>query len=272
MPSPFPGMDPFLESPEYFPDLHDSLVYNMQELLQPRLPAGYFAKKARRVWLEHVERPVGPDVYVVHHRHSEHGPGAGVEIATLAETGPVVVVAEPPPLIEIREPYLEIYTGRGQTKRLVTSIEVLSPANKSSAGQGRGLYLQEQQEVLAAEVHLIEIDLLRGGQHTTAVPRDRAIEQTGAFDYHVSLHCFSEPNRFYVYPIRLQERLPVIAVPLLPGDPTVTVDLQTAFDRSYNAGPFRREIDYRNETPEPSLSPEQQAWVRQVLDPAAGTN
>ncbi|HUG91566.1 MAG TPA: DUF4058 family protein [Planctomycetaceae bacterium] len=64
MPSPFPGMDPFLESPEYFPDLHDSLVYVIQETIQPLLPSPYFAKKARRGWLEHVERPIGPDVYV----------------------------------------------------------------------------------------------------------------------------------------------------------------------------------------------------------------
>jgi hypothetical protein len=102
MPSPFPGMDPFLEGPDYFPDLHDSLINYLQELVQPRLPQPYFAKKGRRIWLEHVERPVGPDLYVVHRRASPaRDPEGGVAIATIAETGAVVITSEPPPLVEM---------------------------------------------------------------------------------------------------------------------------------------------------------------------------
>jgi hypothetical protein len=129
-------MDPFLESPEYFPDLHFSVITFSQQLLQSRLPPPYFAKKGQRVWLEHVRRPVEPDVYVARGiRHAADDSGGGTPAVTIAETGAVAVIAEPDPVIEIREPYLEIYTGRGEQKRLVTTIEVLSPTNKSSAGQ-----------------------------------------------------------------------------------------------------------------------------------------
>lgn len=60
---------------------------------------------------------------------------------------------------------------------------------------------------------------------------------------------------------------PEIAVPLLPGDPTITVDLQAGFDRSCDSGPFRREVHYREEMPDPPLSPEQLAWARGRIEP-----
>lgn len=265
MPSPFPGMDPYLESPEYFPDLHDSLVTYLQETLQPRLPEPYFAKKAKRVWLEHAGRFIGPDVYVSRGAsRTETSPE--VPIATIAETGPVAVAAEPVPMIEVEEPYLEIYTRRDGEKRLVATIEVLSPSNKSPSSEGRGLYLKKQLEILRSPVHLIEIDLLRGGEHTTAVSRERMLEKTGPIDYHVSLHCSNEPEKFYIYPIRLPDRLPEIAIPLLPEDPAITVDLQAVFNRSYDTGPFRREVDYAHETPDPPLSAEQMRWVAEMPD------
>jgi hypothetical protein len=259
-------MDPFLESTGYFPDLHYSLITFAQQSLQTRLPSQYFAKKAQRVWLEHAQRCVEPDVFVARGAGRTVGDeSGGIAVATLAETGAVAVAAEPDPVIEFREPYLEIYTDRGEKKRVVTSIEILSPTNKTSAGQGRGLYLQKQQELLMRDVHLMEIDLLRAGTHTSAVPHDALVEKVGHFDYHACLRCFHDPKRYYVWPIRLENRLPEILVPLLPDDPMIPLDLQAIFDRSYDAGPFQREIDYQNETPDPPLTPEQQAWVRQRL-------
>ena len=34
MPSPFPGMDPYLESREVFPDFHDSFIFCLREAIQ----------------------------------------------------------------------------------------------------------------------------------------------------------------------------------------------------------------------------------------------
>jgi hypothetical protein len=131
--------------------------------------------------------------------------------------------------------------------------------------EGHTLYLQKQREVLASKVNLVEIDLLRGGQHTTAVRFEDALAKAGPFDYHGCVRAFEEPNDFVIYPISLGERLPVLAVPLLPGDGSVSIDLQTLLDRCYDTGLYQRRVRYAERTPSPPLRPEQTAWVEQVL-------
>jgi len=81
---------------------------------------------------------------------------------------------------EVREPFLQIFS-RLEGERLVTTVEVLSPSNKTPGSPGRDLYLRKQREVLGSQTNLVEIDLLRGGEHTTAVPFDLAQERAGAF-------------------------------------------------------------------------------------------
>ncbi len=267
MPSPFPGMDPFLEHADRFPGFHDRFITYLSELLQPKLPEPYYADGGRRAWIEVSERYIGPDVQVIRPGREPEAPegrksAAGVAIAPQPSTRPIVVHV---PHDERREPFLEIYAGRGTGRRLVTTIEVLSPSNKARGEQGRDLYLRKQREVLQGKVHLVEIDLLRAGEHTTAVPSDRLAAKAGSFDYHVCIHRFDDFEDYFVYPIRLEERLPEIAIPLLPGDPSVPIDLQDVLDRTYDTGPYRREIRYEEDAPIPPLSPEQIAWARAVL-------
>ncbi len=267
MPAPFPGMDPYLEHPEIYPDFHDSIITYLREALQASLPEPYFAALGRRVWIEISRRSIGPDVEVRQIggpsvRRTEPSGAAGVAVADPAVARPVVVrVAHD----EFREPFIEIYVRNDQGKRLVASIEILSLTNKTPGAHGRDLYKRKQQEILASQVHLVEIDLLRGGQHTTAVPLERALAECGSFDYHVSAHCFDDLETFYVYPIRLEDRLPPIAIPLLPGDPSVMLDLQSVFDRCYDAGPYSREIRYGADSVIPPLRPDQAAWAEQVV-------
>jgi hypothetical protein len=166
---------------------------------------------------------------------------------------------------ETRETFLEIYVRRDDEERLVASIEILSPSNKTLGAEGSDLYRTKQRELLLAKTHLVEIDLLRGGRHTTAVPLERALEKTGPFDYHVCIHQFDRWEDYFVYPVKLPQRLPEIAIPLLPGDGAVTVDLQAAFDRAYDGGPYRRRVKYTERPPVPPLRPDQLEWVNQVL-------
>jgi hypothetical protein len=166
---------------------------------------------------------------------------------------------------ELREPFIEIYTRSSEGKRLVTAIEILSLANKTPGEQGRDLYKRKQKEILASQVHLVEIDLLRGGEHTTAVPLESAVDACGPFDYHVSVHCFDELGTFLVYPIQLENCLPPVAIPLLPDDPAVTVDLQSVFNRCYEAGPYVREILYGEDVIIPPLAPQHVAWASRVV-------
>jgi hypothetical protein len=143
----------------------------------------------------------------------------------------------------------------------------LNPANKTLGSPGREKYLAKQRETLAGQTHLVEIDLLRGGAHTTAVPRNIAVEKAGTFDYHVCVHRFNRPNEFLVYPIQLADRLPGIVIPLLPDDPEVSLSLHAVFERAYNAGPYRRALSYADDSIIPPLEAAQVDWVKSRLNP-----
>ncbi|MEX2175763.1 MAG: DUF4058 family protein [Pirellulaceae bacterium] len=264
MPSPFPGMDPYLEHPNVFPNLHDKLIVYMEEFIQPQLPEPYYAKGSQRVWLEFVEGSRVPDVSVLRTSHPTGRPpidDGGVAVAEM----PIRITAPYAAWDEFRETFLEIYSKGEGEPRLVTAIEVLSPINKSPGQQARAAYREKQGEMLGAEVHLVEIDLLRAGTHTTAVPLKDIVLRCGPVDYHVCVHCFDQPDDFFVYPIQLADKLPKVSIPLLPGDRPVEVDLQAIFERCYERGPYRREVNYSKDPPPPALAPERLAWVKGVL-------
>lgn len=265
MPSPFPGMDPYLENPEIFPDFHDSFITYLRETLQSNLPAPYYAALGRRVWIATSRRSIGPDVHVL--RKGEERQVSPLGASTLAVAGQrvsrrvaVKVVSD-----EYREPFVEIYSSIEGARRLVTSIEVLSLSNKTSGEHGRELYLRKQKELLGSQANLVEIDLLRGGEHATAVPIQAARDECGDFDYHVCVHAYDEPEIFQVYPMRMEEPLATLEVPVLPEHPPVLLDLQAVFARCYDAGPYAREIEYGGVAVVPPLPPEQLAWTRGLL-------
>lgn len=270
MPSPFPGMDPYLEHPEVFPDLHDSLTIYLREYLQPRLPEPYFAGIGSRVWVEISQRYIEPDVNVLRPRNgnaTNPSSGGGVAVAARPRSEPVVVTV---PHDEHRETFVEIHARQDKHDRLVTCIEILSLANKTPGEHGRELYLRKQKEILDSKTNLVEIDLLRGGEHTTAVPLDLAQAQAGRFDYHVCIHRFDTWMDYLVYPVRLADPLPEISVPLLPGDPAVAVDLQAVFERCWDNGPYQRWIRHAERALVPSLTPEQQEYAQERLKAASG--
>jgi hypothetical protein len=112
---------------------------------------------------------------------------------------------------------------------------------------------------------LLEIDLLRMGSHTTAVPQSDFLKRFGPIDYHICAHYFDQPDDFFIYPIQLPNKLPKVTIPLLPGDRPVEIELQPLLDQCYDRGPYRREINYSKDPPSPALSPERLAWVKSVL-------
>lgn len=257
MPSPFPGMDPWLERPGLFPDLHDVLISYLRDNLGGALPDGYAARGANLVWVEDDQRRK-PDVGIF----GDTPPEAGDASAGIySELGMVAVLEEP-----IAEPwtetYLEILDVEGE--RLVTALEILSISNKTGSDRGRGAYLQKRAEFRRAGVNLVEIDLLRGGLHTTAIPKSD-LARMGRYDYHVCITVVGESPRHEVKPFRLSDSLPRIAVPLDPGVPPVVVDLQPLLDRAYDLGRYQRSARYASVVPTPPLTPEQQAWAEGIL-------
>ncbi len=141
-------------------------------------------------------------------------------------------------------------------RRLVTAIEVLSPTNKR--GVGRGEYLKKRRRILRSEAHLVEIDLLRAGRR---IPMERALPPAPYYVYvgRQELRPVTD-----VWPIRLDQPLPSIPIPLLAGDEDVMLDLQPALTAVYDLSDYGLEIDY-SRPPEGSLAPEQSAWVDQHL-------
>ena len=265
MPSPFPGMDPFLEHPEYFPDFHNSLIFCLKSALNAVLPDSYYAIGATRVWMEASERRSEPDVNVLERSRTA---------APLMEDGGIAVAEVPgvslltvhAPLAEdeIEEEFLEIRSTHGD-RRLITSIEVLSASNKSSGSNGRTEYLRKQREMRNGRINLVEIDLLRGGLHATAVPLRRLREQAGVFDYLVCIYQHCRREDFFVAPILLENRLPAIAIPLIPELSPVLIDLQSVFDRAYDAVNYGKFVDYDRREFQPPLSAEKLNWIAKIL-------
>jgi hypothetical protein len=146
MPSLFPGMDPWLEDPAIFPDLHHHFIAKLGDAINDELPAPYYAAVANRVWVDLSLWHIEPDVDVLYPLKSPKKSGA-------ARKGhrPAVVAAEPlviaaPGLIEndeTEEWFLEIFARPGN-EQLVTSIELLSLSNKAQGSHGRELYLKKQ--------------------------------------------------------------------------------------------------------------------------------
>ena len=169
------------------------------------------------------------------------------------------------PVVDDREIWLEIRAGVDGREQVVASIEILSLTNKTPGRRSRDMYLQKQREILNSPTHLVEIDLLRAGRHTVTVPRDRIIALVGSFDYVATVHRFDRIEDFEVYPMRLEDRLPEIAFPLLPGDTDVVVDLQAVFDHCYDTGPYRRSVRYKEDAIVPPLNAERMEWARKIV-------
>jgi len=258
MPSPFPGMDPYLEDPPVWQVFHPVWIAALNATLNARLPRRYVATIGERVYVEESERDVYGDVNLFS-RPEAAPPPRPRDSAAQAGTPPVIVVDEP---LRVRETFIEIRAVRPR-HRLVGVIEVLSPTNKY-AGPGRELYLSKQREVLASSAHLIEMDLLRRGPHTVAAPAYRVRAHYGPYDYLISLHRAGLERRYETWPFRLQQPFPVVGVPLEENEPDVVVDLGAVFTRAYDEGAYDRQLDYTAEPSDP-LAPADAAWADALL-------
>jgi hypothetical protein len=124
------------------------------------------------------------------------------------------------------------------------------------------LYSKKQDELAAAGVNLVEVDLLRAGPHVLRVPQS-LVDAVKPWDYLVSV--WRSPGTDYeVYPTSLRERLPRIRVPLRTGDADATLDLQAAFTHAYETGPYPDRVDYAGE-PTPPLTDEDRKWSRELI-------
>lgn len=254
MASPFPGMDPYIERPAIWPDFHDRLISAIVGKLQPLLRPRFAALTQDRLYLVESDRPVYPDVAVVEAPHSNWRDSGGT--AVLEVDAPAVFDFDDE---EIREPFIEIVEP--SSGRIVTTIEVISPTNKDRS-EGQDAYEAKREEYWDGGANIVEIDLLRSGTPIVKVPR-RKLEQLRPWDYVISVSR-RRPGRHEVYAFPMERKLPRVAIPLLRDVPDVTLDLQTAFDRCWDEGPYPGMSRY-DESPPGEMSPERINWCQQRL-------
>jgi hypothetical protein len=219
MTSPFPGMDPYLESPDLGPDVHLTLIIAMRAVLNASMPPGYAASADRSVWIHEPEasqrtRTIRPDVDIVKEQET-----ASLATATVIAAPCTVVL---PAVRHEGSKYVKIVDSR--SKHLVTVIELLSPANKRP-GLDREAYLNKRIDYLAAGVNVVEIDLLRGGQR---LPIEGDLPPHS--DYYALVCRARQMPTADIWPFGVRDPLPEIPIPLLPADGEVPLHLRTRLE------------------------------------------
>jgi hypothetical protein len=256
MKSPFPGMDPYLE--RYWGDIHTSFIVYARNQLNEQLPDDLQARVEESLAVEiddRMSRTLYPDVQVVEQPSEFSTAGPSTAVAAVAE--PCVLWLEDEPRTERHVEIVDVSDGG----RVVTAIEVLSPANKVGV-DGRAAYLRKQREYLEAGVNLVEVDLLREGEFVLAAP-ERRIPSAYRTPYLVCVRRGTTPDRAEVYRVPLRMPLPNIPIPLRPPDEDAVLQLQPLIDACYRDGRYHR-ISYHGE-PVPRLGEDDARWTDELL-------
>lgn len=261
MKSPFPGMDPYLES--RWSDVHATLIGFVKEALQPLLPKDLRARSEEQVLLESVEgeleKTYRSDVAVVKSPHGEQGAVVVIEDAAVA--APWVVRRDAGPGVDRFVQIVDIANGN----RVVTAVEILRPWNKGS-GRSNKEYLKKLDDYERGAVSVVEIDLLRSPARSRLQVAEEDLPPEKRSPYVVCVRRGWDPLLWEVYPISLRQRLPRIPIPLRRGERDVALEFQPLIERVYVAG-GHDDIDYRR-SPTPRLDEPDETWADQLLKQA----
>lgn len=256
MNSPFPGMNPFLESPKFFHDFHQSFVIHLRDEVGAHLSDEYFAKLDERIYIQ--EAPTErrtflgqPDVGIFDSEAARRV--ASSRGAALLNPPPLELELILPALEEERDAFIEIRTKDDQ--KLITVIEVLSPTNKNP-GNDRDQYEYKRQRLLAGLVHLVEIDLLRRG------PR-LPVRQMPACDYCIYVSQAERHPLVSVWPFQVTDPFPPLFIPLRSGDPPLKIDLGALFQHVFARANYAK-IIYKVPI-DPPLNDELTRWANERI-------
>ena len=251
MPSPFPGMNPWLEQDSLWHDFHQRMLTAMSDAIAREIAPRYYVALEEHVYIHEPPEPVArflgrPDLAIV--RTSGTSPAASSAVMEAP-----VYTALPEPIDVVRESFIEIRDTENQY--LVTVLELLSPSNKN-AGYDRDAYIAKRRQYLLSDVNFIEIDLLRGG------PR-MPIEELTPCDYYVLVKRATDRTRAGIWPIRLRDAIPPIPIPLRSPDPDARLDLQAVLHAVYDHAAYRHRI-YRG-MPKPKLLSDDAQWTEGMV-------
>ena len=251
MASPFPGMNPYLEQEDVWHDFHERFIPAAAGTIDSQVGTDYIVKIDEHVYIH--ELPDGrdhllgrADSFVARQPRAEPDRSAAGVLAAPAMVTLPMVDRESQSIIEIRD---------RRNREVVTVIEVLSPSNKS-VGPDREQYLGKRGQLLASHASFVEIDLLRAG------PRMPMMDLPDC-DYCVMVSRVQHRPRADLWPIHIRERLPVIPIPLRPGEPEPQLDLQATLNRVYDEAGYHKYI--YDDSANPPLSDNDRQWATSVV-------
>lgn len=239
MPSPFPGMDPYLERPGLWHDVHFSLIIALRDALAPAVGPKYYIAVEEQVYF------IKPE-----------------DRLFVGETD-VGIVGEPERTVElpmpeyVRQVYLEVREPPGD--EVITALEILSHVNKRS-GLERRKYEAKRLNVLGSFTNLVEIDLLRAHRPMEMRPVDGG----GPSDYRILVSRAEQRPHAALFVFSVRDPFPVFPLPLRPGEPEPPVDLKALLEGIYERASYGRRVDYRK-PPKPHLSAAEAEWADVLL-------
>jgi hypothetical protein len=251
VPPPFPGMDPYLEHPAFWPGVHNGLIAALQLSLAPQLRPRYYVAIEERLYITEPDQRVfvgRPDLAVIGQ------PAAEIALKPTPSASSVLTVQVPVP-DEVRETYLEVRETRAD--HVLTVLEILSPTNKRP-GRGRRLYEDKRMEVLASRTHLVEIDFIRAGEPMPIIGNGRA----SAYRILVSRGDCRPNATLYAFAVR--QPIPPFSLPLKPTDREPNVFLGQILHDLYDRASYDLRLDYKGD-PDPPLPPVEAAWADELL-------
>jgi hypothetical protein len=249
-------MDPYLENPNIWEDFHTSLATEIRDQLAQHIRPRYIAALASNVTYDEVmieeRRLAKPDVSIF-------------QVAPTPLQGEAVAIA-PTPLIgqaplEIPIKLYTVELREVETGRLVTAIEILSPVNKRPGHEAYETYRRKRRDLIRAGVHLLEIDLLRGGQW---LPLLTSLPDSPYFVFLTR----EGRTRVEIWPLSWRDPFPILPAPLLEPDPEAPLDLGQAIQNIYDRAAYELRIDYRQLPPKPVLTSEELDWLETHLKAA----
>lgn len=249
-------MDPYLEP--HWLDVHTALIGEARRFLNRSLPAGLVARAEERLAIESAEDYVAhvrPDVQVFAPSTADPTEGASGFVIE----APYKLVVELDPLVER---FIRIIDESGT---LISVIEFLSPSNKRPPGLED--YRAKRGDLLAAHVHVVEIDLTRAGDWRALMRPEHSPPEAVSYYRAIVRTAIARPTG-YLFPIGLRHPLPEIPIPLRSTDAPVKMPLQSLFDAVYQDGRYGQTIDYSKPL-DPPLNPDDDAWAHQLLKSAA---
>ncbi|WP_414622385.1 DUF4058 family protein [Calothrix sp. CCY 0018] len=250
MNNPFPGMNPYLEQPELWHQVHNRLIVAIADEITPQVVPQYHVAIEERVYSSVSDNLLVGIADVAVSRRNDSSEGVAVMTQELVQPTKVSV----PVPEETTERFLEVRST--QSGEVVSVIEILSPKNKRSK-QGREAYENKRNKILASRTNFIEIDLLRIGE-------PMLIMGASITDYSILVSRGYHRPEADLYGFNLKESIPTFPVPLKQGEQEPLVDLQKLLNEVYQKARFDLVIDY-SQSVKPSLSAEDKNWVEEIL-------